>query len=453
MSDLEALFLQDFFEGLRQRAVSYSVLRGADQLPQTVGQGDLDILVSPSCEGRFLDVLRETVRKYRGAFVGCASSPGFSKVHLLVEDGAGEWWGLCVDVFTCIPFRGKTLFDWSGLSKGLEEKKGISTLNPYYGSLLGLLKELLWNKKIDQRYLDLANSLPLGGWECVGSAFPPALLGGSPKEFLVSITKATDAEADEFALADELIGRANRLIRSRGWARELVDLTRYQWSKLKRMFNPSGLCVAFLGVDGAGKSTVIEGVVPILEKVTHGGVYVRHLRPSLLPSLATLMGRPTATNEVVTNPHGSTPSGVTGSLVRALYYAADYLFGYWLVVRMLAARRPDVVIFDRYHFDLILDPRRFRIGFSSRALRPLVRLLPQPDLVICLIADPQVIHQRKPELPLQEVCQQVERLEELANSFGNAVIVRTDISEDQSRNLTFTAIRDFLLKRHSSECA
>ena len=452
MSDLESNFLREFFGALRDRQVRYLVLRSSGQLPLSAGRGDLDVLVSPASKDDFFSVLREAVKNHQGAFVGCAESPGFCKAHFLLQSESNEWWGLCIDVFTFIPFRGRELFAWSALSPGLECIDGIFFLNSYYGNLLGLIKELLWNRRIDQRYLDKAVALAAEGWEGMEDAFPLALLGESPGSFIQSVKHGASSQSGQAVLANELVRRANQFMRKKGYWKGLGNSFRYQASKLQRMLFPSGFFVAFLGVDGAGKSTLIDLVVPILDGVTHGGVHVRHLRPGLLPPLANLLGRSSSSGGEVTNPHGSRPSGRIGSVIRTLYYAADYFLGYWLIVRTLLARKPDVVIFDRFHFDLFLDPRRFRIGLSNRMLRPLVKLLPQPELVICLVADPKAVHQRKPELPFREVCEQVSRLEMLAGSLSNAVVVKTDKSETESRNEILIAMRDKLLERKSNGC-
>lgn len=61
--------------------------------------------------------------------------------------------------------------------------------------------------------------------------------------------------------------------------------------KLKRFIHPIGYTIAFMGTDGAGKTTVINAVTPILNEAFHKGVHYEHMRPNCLPALAVLFGK------------------------------------------------------------------------------------------------------------------------------------------------------------------
>jgi thymidylate kinase len=56
------------------------------------------------------------------------------------------------------------------------------------------------------------------------------------------------------------------------------------------------------------------------------------------------------------------------------------------------------VLFDRYHGDLLVDPRRYRYGGPMWLARLACRLMPQPDRVIFLDAEPVVLLSRKQEI-------------------------------------------------------
>jgi thymidylate kinase len=57
-----------------------------------------------------------------------------------------------------------------------------------------------------------------------------------------------------------------------------------------------------------------------------------------------------------------------------------------------------VVVFDRYHADLLVDPRRYRYGGPLWLARLASRLMPQPNVVVFLDADPDVLLARKQEV-------------------------------------------------------
>jgi thymidylate kinase len=57
-----------------------------------------------------------------------------------------------------------------------------------------------------------------------------------------------------------------------------------------------------------------------------------------------------------------------------------------------------MVIFDRYHADLLVDPRRYRYGAPMWLARLATRVMPQPDRVFFLDAAPEVLLSRKQEV-------------------------------------------------------
>lgn len=209
-----------------------------------------------------------------------------------------------------------------------------------------------------------------------------------------------------------------------------------------------GLFIVVLGVDGAGKTTVINALVPNLQAMGFT-VETRHLRPGWLPPLGRLFRkqRPTE-NEVVTNPHASRPSGAIGSMIRLIYLMLDYSLGYWRLVRPNLYKQPICYLFDRYFFDLAMDPLRFRMKLPDRVLEAATRCLPQPDLIFCLFADPDEIAARKPELSIEEIVQQYKSLNAITKAHENVVWIETSGEIEIS-------VRECLsnILRKSNECS
>ena len=162
---------------------------------------------------------------------------------------------------------------------------------------------------------------------------------------------------------------------------------------LSRLTQPTGLCIAFLGADGSGKSTLIERVGAELRE-SFRQVRFRHLRPGLL------LARRGASGPVV-DPHGKAPRGVAGSLLKLGHFWADYVLGGLLWLYPLRVRST-LVIFDRYYHDLLVDPLRYRYGAPLAPARWLGRLVPQPDLAFVLDAPAEVLQARKQEVSREE---------------------------------------------------
>ncbi len=62
------------------------------------------------------------------------------------------------------------------------------------------------------------------------------------------------------------------------------------------------------------------------------------------------------------------------------------------------------------------------------------------SIILCLGTDPEIIHQRKPELLLEEIRRQVSELKDFCNQNPHAVWIDTGESIDKSTNESLKAI-------------
>jgi thymidylate kinase len=179
---------------------------------------------------------------------------------------------------------------------------------------------------------------------------------------------------------------------------------------------PTGLFVVILGPDGVGKSTVIKHLIDATAPAFRGN-RVFHWRPMSL-----WRRRYVGT---VTNPHGQPPHSTWWSVARIFSHILDYWFGYWWKIRPLLAGS-NLIVFDRYFYDLMIDPLRYRYGGPRWLIPALSPLIPKPDLVLVLDAPDEVILSRKQEVDFREVRRQRQCYREFAGKIANADIVRTD---------------------------
>ena len=70
-------------------------------------------------------------------------------------------------------------------------------------------------------------------------------------------------------------------------------------------------------------------------------------------------------------------------------------------------RRGGLVVGDRWAYGYLVEPQALRFAGSSSVARLALRIMPQPDLVVALVADPETIRQRKPELTVEEITRQL----------------------------------------------
>lgn len=205
---------------------------------------------------------------------------------------------------------------------------------------------------------------------------------------------------------------------------------KFYWSARRvwyRVLHPTGFIIAFIAPDGGGKSTIAKEV---LAQLRQGFRRIRHIhwRPSFLPPPRNIfkLWRYTKNNEIINiDPHHVLPQNPLISLARFFYYTFDYILGYLIKLRW-AKIRTALVAMDRYYYDFLVDPKRFRLNIPKWLPKMFLPLIPKPDLVFYLDNDAKNIVKRKSELTLKEIERQVEAFRKLLPKLPNSYLIRTE---------------------------
>lgn len=431
-------FLIHFFNSLNASSIQYCVLRNYQSLPESTGGSDLDILINKNDSTLFFTILLETCSLFRGNLISFI--PSSKCPRICVAGNQDKGWGLMIDLhYNEISYRNYTILSNTNIWRNtFQHNDNISALNSKADTLIGLFKELLNNEKCKPKYYESFRLTALDAQfiENVFSDINKPQLG----KFVLNFK---NIEYSEQVIA-QLVKKLNK-----EFPKNRFSFLNH-FNKIKRIFKQPGYTVAFLGTDGSGKSTIIENIKNPLNDAFHNAVYYEHMRPNRLPSIARLMGKKDEFTGPVTNPHGSSNSGFLGSLFRWGYYMLDYTFGFYLKVWPKKAIRSCVWIFDRYYYDNLIDPKRGRIKLPYWILKFGQFIIPEPDIILCLGADAEAIHKRKPELPLVEVERQVVALKKFCKNNKRAVWIDTGKSEDESSKDALEAIIKVMAKRFQS---
>ena len=173
-------------------------------------------------------------------------------------------------------------------------------------------------------------------------------------------------------------------------------------NKPKTSIYAKGITVAFLGPDGSGKSTIIAELLKQDLPFKHNSYF--HLKP--------LVADKGEIQKIVEDPHSEKEYGLFKSTIKLLLFFFQYNFGWQFNILKL---KSNLIIFDRYFDDLLVDHRRYRYGGSKRIAKLLRYLIPRPELYFILTTDAKVIHERKKEVSFSELTRQINEYRKLAD--------------------------------------
>ena len=171
-----------------------------------------------------------------------------------------------------------------------------------------------------------------------------------------------------------------------------------------------------MGVDGSGKSTLINKLIKSLSKKYKKIKYL-HLRPYLF-----LLDRRT----VISNPHiNKSLHSKTISLIKILVWLFIYKF-FFLLNRN---KKNQLIIFDRYAHDILIDPLRYKHNLPNILTKFLLSLFPAPNLWIFLNPSLKIILSRKNELPIYELRRQIKKYKIFFRKSKNVLRLNTNIEK------------------------
>lgn len=187
----------------------------------------------------------------------------------------------------------------------------------------------------------------------------------------------------------------------------------------------SGQLIAFFGPDGSGKSTT---ATLLAEMCSDQGIvtYRYHWRPRVLPSL----NKARFSHHDVTRPDELPTRPWLASLFIYAYFFLDFTWAYLVKFRPLM-KRGVVIIYERYYYDVLFHPKRYKLQPIASVGNILSRFVPKPDLIILMCGDSPTIHNRKPELPIEEIVRQQKEMKNQLVNFGVVLNVNVTTAEPE----------------------
>ncbi len=437
LSFAEKQFLNELFEKFESVIPVWGILRNYQDLPDQIGN-DLDVYVAPDFTEQAFAVAQNTAQTFGGVFSHRHQRSYFNALWFQFPDAAHP---LHIDLYHgAFTWHGLSLVDDAVLREGFitdgnwrRPIAGLEAFSLYFTSYLwgGFVKtdylpriKLLLEEDKNAEAFDYLQKGAFG--ECVVPADRLRSADFEPKTKIACEHKVKKIRCKLFL---------NVILRFK--ALELLAWLKYWLYELVTVIKPPGFRIVLLGPDGSGKSTVISELSDQLRPY-FGGVEIKHWRPALLPDLGVLLKRRAKVDEPNMNPHAATPHGGLLGGLRVLYYLLDYLLGGIKERKALAQNR--LIIYDRYAYDMEIDPLRYRFQLPAALLRAVAQFAAKPDLIFCLDAPVDVLRARKIEVPEGETVRQREAYRHFAEMAANGHVIDVnrpvcEIVEDISKRL------------------
>ncbi|MBC7387856.1 MAG: hypothetical protein H7329_01470, partial [Opitutaceae bacterium] len=356
-----------------------------DQLPES---SDLDILISISDLPSAVAYIKNSRLVSK---VKLVEKSFMSTAHIFFKDGSF----LEIDLITAFKRKQHSMMNAADVLKGSRKQNGIFIPDIKHDFEYTFLFHQLNSSSIPKRYQDHFNSLPEKTQELITDYINlKYFLGELNFEdlFIKSIKIRKDLDLEISNLTGNL--RLN-------WLKNKIN---YLKDTLIDILHNRGFTLTVSGVDGAGKSTVIEEIKLLLENKYRRKVVVLRHRPSILPILSAYVHGKEKAEKLTTErlPRTGANQSQLKSLFRFSYYLTDYLAGQFYVLFKYILRGV-VVVYDRYYFDFISDAKRSNIIINPSIPRALYSLIQKPELNVFLYAPAAEILKRKQELNKTEI--------------------------------------------------
>ncbi|GAA5496668.1 hypothetical protein Rhal01_02853 [Rubritalea halochordaticola] len=411
-------------EALERADISYVFLRGFEHLPDKI-DNDADFLFKRGDRGRAVDTVRKALHDFGWNEVkNLEFSPiSVTYAHGDLEDSVR----LLVDYFEHIEWHFIPYMDPNSLISYAQRVDSYWVPSLAEQTFMNLTTRLLYTGKVREKHRGVDGLFACREESSRFRALASESLGDKASDVFCELVQTESwGELEQRAAFFRKAVICHSCLR-KPWG-VLLGMGRYLRRSLKRLVKPPGFFVVFEGADGVGKSTVIRESMDVLPNV------LNLKEPSLFhwkPKKGGFTNSTQPNNPV--DPRGAARRGKLMSLLYLAYHWIGF-WGGWLLEVYPRLSRNNLVLGDRYIYDMYFDPERFRLDLPGWLLELITRFTPRPNLVIAMVASPKVIHDRKQELSVDEIAMYQEKLANFCNEREWCTLLDANESIDSVRS-------------------
>lgn len=406
-----ASLLRDFLDELSRKEIRYVILKNDDGLPFENHSKDVDIVIEPGLYDNAAKVIQDCYKRH-----------GITHYKIHKFERLRCWYGMNPDTHFAIHIdllegflhKGFEIFPFETFYEhSFENNNGIRVLNELMGSVVLLLHCTICYHSIKEKYVRIIADSYLKQRERFIDILKPIL---GRKSTLVIVRLLDAGNYKQIALLGKKFSHVSKwrvFVRRPFFS--IYNVVDFLWEKTCRVIfniNRYNNLISVHAPDGTGKTTFIQKLGNEL-----GFYYVcspsdllsiHHFRPCILPNLGAVGEKAGVMKQDTdfTNPHRAKPVNPISSFIRMTYYWIDYFVGMPLLLRK-NAQFDKFTIFDRYVYDLLVDPGRTRIKLPYWIRGIFARLVRQPKIIFVLNTHAETIYARKQELTIDEISRQL----------------------------------------------
>ncbi len=399
--------------------IRYFILRNYEKLPENNPSKDVDILIEPHKIKVANLIIQQVYREF-----------GLTHSYLVRFTWVYCWRGMDIDnklsihidLIAGYRMKGYEVFTFDELYNQTVEYNGFRVLNRYYeGLMVFIYKQFGYkNPPLKQEYKDIISSTYEQNPQFVEDL--QKIIGKPLADNILSAIKVKDFDK-MLSFSNDLTSKLKSYSFKKDPIGVLLRIIVFYWLKFQRIIlcrRKYGKSFSVMAPDGAGKTTFLNMLIDDLSfyylreaEVAH----VLHFRPEILPNLGAVGEKAGVMKQDknFTTPHRAKPAGFFSSLIRITYYWCDYIIG-WFIYTSRDIQYDRFTVFDRYSYDLIVDPKRTRLGLPYWVRKLYVKMMPQPKFTFYLNVEPEEIFRRKQELTPEEIKRQVGEYRRLVKS-------------------------------------
>lgn len=443
--------LSDLIKEFDQSNIRYFILRNYENLPNANKSKDVDILIEP----KRIQLANNIIQKVY-------KNNGLSHIYLVQFTWVYCWRGIDIknhlsihiDLIAGYRMKGYEVYSFDELYKHTISYNGFRVLNRYYEGLMVLIYKQFGykNPSLKQEYKDIIyNAYKDNQREFENDL--KILIGHKFAQDIISSINKKDFN-HILSYSHKFTSKLKRWSFKKAPIDTFCRIVLFYWLKFKRIIlcrKKFGKSFSVMAPDGAGKTTFLNTVIQELcfyYLREPEMVHILHFRPGILPNLGTIGEKAGLMKEDknFSMPHRAKPAGFISSLFRITYYWLDYVIG-WYIFTSKDIQYDRFTVFDRYSYDLIVDPSRTRLNLPYNIRKLFVYLMPHPKITFYLDVDPEEIYRRKQELTLDEINHQVDKYRKLVKTSKKFIVLDGNQSVENVKDDAIQILMDYYCRR------